>query len=110
MLGVLTHHAKYGLQVIWAQRTILASGGAGMAYRETTNPRTATGDGIAMAFRAGAAIADMAFVQFHPTCLYLAGAPRSLITEAIRGDGARLIDQHGKRFMEGVHPQAGWRA
>ncbi|MDP1660813.1 MAG: L-aspartate oxidase [Phycisphaerales bacterium] len=106
VLGALTHHAKYGLQVIWAQRTILASGGAGMVYRETTNPRTATGDGIAMAFRAGASIADMAFVQFHPTCLYLAGAPRSLITEAIRGDGALLIDQSGKRFMTGVHPQA----
>ncbi len=106
VLGALTHHAKYGLQVIWAQRTILAAGGAGMVYRETTNPRTATGDGIAMAFRAGASIADMAFVQFHPTCLYLAGAPRSLITEAIRGDGALLIDQSGERFMTAVHPQA----
>jgi L-aspartate oxidase len=104
--GALTHHPKYGYQVIWANRTILASGGAGVVYRETTNPRTATGDGIAMAFRAGAAIADMAFVQFHPTCLYLAGAPRSLITEAIRGEGALLIDQHGERFMPAVHPQA----
>lgn len=106
VLGALTHHPKYGLQVIWANRTILASGGAGMVYRETTNPRTATGDGIAMAWRAGATVADMAFIQFHPTCLYLAGAPRSLITEAIRGDGALLIDQHGKRFMPDVHPQA----
>ena len=106
VLGVLTHHPKYGLQVIWANRTILASGGAGVVYRETTNPRTATGDGIAMGWRAGAEIADMAFVQFHPTCLYLAGAPRSLITEAIRGEGALLIDQRGERFMPGVHPQA----
>lgn len=106
VLGTLTHHAKYGLQVIWANRTILASGGAGMVYRETTNPRTATGDGIAMGWRAGVKVADMAFVQFHPTCLYLAGAPRSLITEAIRGDGALLIDQAGERFMPSVHPQA----
>ncbi|MFT3685340.1 MAG: L-aspartate oxidase [Phycisphaerales bacterium] len=104
--GALTYHPKYGYQVIWANRTILASGGAGVVYRETTNPRTATGDGIAMAYRAGAAIADMAFVQFHPTCLYLAGAPRSLITEAIRGEGALLIDQNGQRFMPSVHPQA----
>lgn len=106
VLGALTHHPKYGLQVIWANRTILASGGAGMVYRETSNPRTATGDGIAMAWRAGAQIADMAFIQFHPTCLYLAGAPRSLITEAIRGEGAHLIDQTGNRFMPAVHPQA----
>lgn len=102
--GALTHHPKYGYQVIWANRTILAAGGAGVVYRETTNPRTATGDGIAMAYRAGTAVADMAFIQFHPTCLYLAGAPRSLITEAIRGEGGLLIDQQGKRFMPDVHP------
>jgi L-aspartate oxidase len=106
VMGAITHHPKYGLQVIWAKATILASGGAGVVYRETTNPRTATGDGLAAAYRAGAALADMAFVQFHPTCLYLAGAPRSLITEAVRGAGAHLVDEHGARFMTGVHRQA----
>ncbi len=98
-LGAITHHPKYGLQVIWARATILAAGGAGMVYRETTNPNAATGDGIAMAWRAGAELADLAFVQFHPTTLYVAGSTRSLITEAVRGEGATLIDKHGYRFM-----------
>ncbi len=106
VMGAITHHPKYGLQVIWAKATILASGGAGMLYRETTNPTLATADGIAMAYRAGATLADMAFVQFHPTTLYLAGASRSLITEAIRGAGAHLLDASGHRFMVEVHPMA----
>lgn len=106
VMGAITHHPKYGLQVIWAKATILASGGAGMVYRETTNPKTATGDGVAMAYRAGAAIADMAFMQFHPTTLYLAGAARALITEAVRGQGALLLDRDGYRFMPEVHPLA----
>ncbi len=106
VMGAITHHPKFGLQVIWAQATILASGGAGMIYRETSNPRVATGDGIAMAYRAGATLADMAFVQFHPTTLYLPGAARSLITEAIRGQGAQLLDANGRRFMPQVHPLA----
>lgn len=106
VMGAITHHPKYGLQVIWAKATILASGGAGMLYRETTNPKTATGDGLAIAFRAGAAIADMSFVQFHPTTLYLAGASRALITEAVRGEGAHLVDSSGYRFMPEVHPLA----
>ncbi len=105
VMGAITHHPKYGLQVIWAKATILASGGAGMVYRETTNPKTATGDGVAMAYRAGATVADMAFVQFHPTTLYLAGASRALISEAVRGEGAYLVDHEGERFMLGVHPQ-----
>jgi L-aspartate oxidase len=105
-LGAITHHPRYGLQMIWARATILATGGAGMVYRETTNPRSATGDGVAMAFRAGAAVADMAFVQFHPTTLYLAGAARSLITEAVRGQGAYLVDHDGYRFMQPEHPLA----
>ena len=106
VMGAITHHPRYGLQVIWARSTILAAGGAGMIFRETTNPRTATADGLAMAYRAGATVADLAFIQFHPTTLYLAGRPRSLITEAIRGEGAYLLDQSGHRFMLDVHPMA----
>jgi L-aspartate oxidase len=106
VMGAVTHHPKYGLQMIWAKATILASGGAGMVYRETTNPKSATCDGLAMAYRAGASLADMAFVQFHPTTLYLAGASRALITEAVRGQGAYLVDHHGERFMLGQHPMA----
>ncbi|MFA9477189.1 L-aspartate oxidase [Phycisphaerales bacterium AB-hyl4] len=98
-LGVITHHPRYGLQVIWAQATILASGGCGQVFRESTNPGVATGDGLAMASRAGAELMDLPFMQFHPTTLYVAGASRSLITEAVRGEGAHLIDRHGQRFM-----------
>ena len=105
-IGAVTHHPQYGLQVIWSAATILASGGVGQVYRETTNPPAATGDGLAMAYRAGAAVADMAFVQFHPTTLYVAGASRTLITEAVRGEGAHLIDQDGQRFMVDYHPMA----
>lgn len=106
IMGAITHHPKHGLQMIWAKATILASGGAGVLYRETTNPAVATADGLSMAYRAGATLADMAFVQFHPTTLYLAGASRSLITEAIRGAGAHLLDASGHRFMTDVHPLA----
>lgn len=106
VMGAITHHPRYGLQMIWAKTTILAAGGAGMIFRETTNPRINTADGPAMAYRAGASLADMAFMQFHPTTLYLAGAGRSLITEAIRGEGAHLLDQAGRRFMLGEHPLA----
>jgi len=102
-VGAITHHPKHGLQMIWARATILASGGGGGLWRETTNPPGAVGDGPAMAYRAGASVADMAFMQFHPTTLYLAGASRSLITEAVRGEGARLVDRHGSRLMAGVH-------
>ncbi|MFM9902041.1 MAG: L-aspartate oxidase [Polaromonas sp.] len=106
VMGAITHHPKHGLQMIWAKATILAAGGAGLVFRETTNPKTATGDGIAMAYRAGATLADMAFMQFHPTTLYLAGASRSLITEAVRGEGAHLLDEQGERFMLEAHPMA----
>ena len=105
-LGAITHHPKHGLQVIWAKATILASGGAGQIYRESTNPYVATGDGLAMAYRAGVSLQDMAFLQFHPTTLYIAGAARSLITEAVRGEGAYLIDCHGERFMHHFHEMA----
>jgi len=106
VVGAITHHPKYGLQMIWSWSTIIATGGAGGVYRETTNPAGTTGDGIAMAYRAGAAVADMAFMQFHPTTLYVAGAERSLITEAVRGEGAHLVDRRGERFMEQAHPMA----
>ncbi|MBK7405433.1 MAG: L-aspartate oxidase [Phycisphaerales bacterium] len=106
VLGAITHHPKFGLQVIWARSTILASGGAGMVYRETTNPHAATGDGLAAAYRAGVETADMAFMQFHPTVLYLPGAARSLISEAVRGEGAYLLDASGRRFMLDVHELA----
>jgi L-aspartate oxidase len=92
--------------VIWAQRTILASGGAGQLYRESTNPKIATADGLAMAYRAGAALKDMEFVQFHPTTLYVAGSSRALITEAVRGEGAYLVDRNGHRFMSEYHKDA----
>lgn len=106
VLGAVTHHPRYGLQIIWAWATILATGGLSNVYRESTNPAVVTGDGAAMAYRAGATLADMAFVQFHPTTLYVAGAPRHLITEAVRGEGARLVDRRGERFMEGRHEMA----
>src|SRR5208283_1038969 len=97
---------KGELALIWAKQTILASGGAGQLYRETTNPRIATADGHAMAYRAGASMKDMEMVQFHPTTLYIAGASRSLITEAVRGEGAYLVDRTGHRFMKDYHEAA----
>ena len=84
---------------VWAKQTIVCTGGAGQVYRETTNPPVATGDGAAAAYRAGATLRDMEFVQFHPTVLYIAGSSRSLITEAVRGEGAYLRDAQGHRFM-----------
>ena len=94
------------LTIIWAKQTILATGGAGMLYRETTNPKVATGDGHAMAWRAGAVLRDMEMMQFHPTTLYVAGSARALVTEAVRGEGAYLIDRNGDRFMQAIHPDA----
>ena len=106
VLGAITHHPRYGLQIIWAGSTIIASGGAGQVYRETTNPKVATGDGMAMAWRAGAIIGDAEFMQFHPTTLYIAGAGRALITEAVRGEGAALVNREGRRFMMNHHEMA----
>lgn len=91
---------------ILASYVILATGGLGQAFKRTTNPWTATGDGIAMAYRAGAKLADMEFVQFHPTALSLDGAPAALITEAVRGAGAFLLDGNGERFMPRFHKDA----
>ena len=98
--------APPGLFMILARQTILASGGAGVLYRETTNPAVATADGHAMAYRAGAVVRDMEMVQFHPTTIYIAGATRALVSEAVRGEGAKLIDKTGHRFMPEYHPSA----
>jgi L-aspartate oxidase len=87
-----------------ARATLLATGGAGRVFRETTNPQVATGDGVALAFHAGARVADLEFVQFHPTALAVPGAPRFLISEALRGDGGRLINGRGQPFMTRYHP------
>ncbi|MCG3179844.1 MAG: L-aspartate oxidase [Phycisphaerae bacterium] len=104
--GVVAWRKDHGVFIIWAGATVLASGGAGQLYRESTNPAVATADGHAIAWRAGATLSDMEMVQFHPTTLYVAGASRALITEAVRGEGAYLIDRNGERFMPALHPQA----
>ncbi len=95
-----------GLTEVRAGSVLLASGGAGQVYSETTNPAVATGDGIAMAYRAGAALEDMEFYQFHPTGFTREGAPRFLMSEALRGEGAWLVNAAGGRFMVGQHPLA----
>ncbi|MEZ6068738.1 MAG: L-aspartate oxidase [Pirellulales bacterium] len=92
--------------LVWAKQTIICTGGAGQVFRETTNPEVATGDGIAACYRAGARLRDMEFMQFHPTVLYIAGSSRHLITEAVRGAGAHLVDCDGVRFMPDFHPDA----
>lgn len=105
-LGIIGFDKQHGFQIIWASNTILATGGLGRLYRETTNPDVATGDGLAMAYRAGVVLRDLEFVQFHPTTLYIAGASRALITETLRGEGAILIDGEGERFMPQYHESA----
>jgi L-aspartate oxidase len=87
-----------------ARCSLIATGGAGQVFSETTNPPVATGDGIAIAFRAGAAVADMEFVQFHPTALKMPGQPRFLLSEALRGEGARLVNEAGEAFMTRYDP------
>ncbi len=103
-VGATTYHPKYGHQLIWSSQTILTSGGCGRVYRETTNPEVATGDAYAAAWRAGAVMRDMEMIQFHPTTLYIAGASRALVSEAVRGEGAHLVDRNGRRFMSDYHP------
>ncbi|HSQ55174.1 MAG TPA: L-aspartate oxidase, partial [Gemmata sp.] len=105
-VGALLSRNDRGKFLVWAKQVILASGGCGMVYRETTNPFVATGDGMAAAYRAGAELRDMEFMQFHPTVLYVAGSARYLISEAVRGEGAFLRDVHGDRFMPAADPRA----
>ena len=108
--GVLAYHERGGWTLHQAPFVVLATGGSGQLFQCTTNPPEATADGLAMAARAGATLADLEFVQFHPTALAdpdaASGAPMPLLTEALRGEGAALIDAAGNRFMLGEHAQA----
>ncbi|HMB04593.1 MAG TPA: L-aspartate oxidase, partial [Isosphaeraceae bacterium] len=104
--GALVWDKRRGPTLIWARAVLLATGGAGQLYRESTNPAIATADGHALAYRAGAELRDMEFMQFHPTVLYIAGSARHLLTEALRGEGAYLRDRNGHRFMPDYHPLA----
>lgn len=105
-IGALALDPEQRLTAFLARATVLATGGAGQLYINSTNPEVATGDGIAIAHRAGAAVEDVEFVQFHPTALYDVGSPKFLISEAVRGEGAHLLNRDGERFMVGRHPRA----
>ncbi len=102
--AVVLEESSGQLLSIAARAVLLATGGLGRVFRETTNPHVATGDGVAAAYRAGAEISDLEFVQFHPTALHVPGAPRFLLSEALRGEGAILRNAAGERFMERYHP------
>ncbi len=105
--GLVTLDPRHGWSVRQARHVVLATGGIGMAWWHTTNPRESTGDGLAMAARAGARLTDLEFMQFHPTALAVGGdgASLPLLTEALRGAGAILVDERGERFMTREHPQ-----
>ena len=103
VVGVRALDKQGHLREIRANSVLLATGGLGQVYSDTTNPAVATGDGVAMAFRGGAEISDMEFVQFHPTALFLKSAPRFLLSEALRGEGAHLRNLELQRFMHKYH-------
>jgi L-aspartate oxidase len=103
--GALASDEKTGRQAeIRAGAVLLATGGMGCVFLDTTNPDVATGDGVALAYRAGADVSDLEFIQFHPTALHVEGAPRFLLSEALRGEGAFLLNAKGERFMQRYHP------
>lgn len=106
LVATLTAPDGRGMEEIGDRPIVLATGGAGSLYRESSNPSIATGEGVAIAFRAGAVVADMEFIQFHPTTFYRPGAPRFLLTEALRGEGALLVDADRRRFLPKYHPAA----
>ncbi|MCI4365769.1 MAG: L-aspartate oxidase [Thermoplasmata archaeon] len=106
LVAVLSHENGQGLEFETERPVVLATGGAGSLYRESSNPSIATGEGVAIAFRGGALVTDMEFIQFHPTVFARPGAPRFLITEALRGEGAVLRNAAGERFLVRAHPDA----
>lgn len=103
-IGVKVVNPQGQVKAIYAEHIVLATGGCGSLFQLTSNAATVSGDGIALALKAGAKIRDMEFVQFHPTLLYCHGKTQGLVSEAVRGEGAILVTSEGKKIMEGVHP------